>query len=67
MATNLAINPKLLDKALEIGGHRTKRETVNEALEEYIRRRQRLRALDAFGTFDFDPQYDHKTARGEKR
>ncbi len=63
MPTNLAIDDKLLEKALRVGKHRTKRETVNEALEEYIQRRERLRALKLFGTTDFDLRYDYKKAR----
>ena len=49
--------------ALAIGGHRTKRETVNEALKEYIARRKRRKSLEAFGTVDFDPKYNRKRAR----
>jgi Arc/MetJ family transcription regulator len=64
--TNLAIDEKLLEKAVRIGGQRTKRATVNEALKEYIERRQRLRVLKAFGTFDFDPTYDYKAARRKR-
>ncbi|WP_102126381.1 type II toxin-antitoxin system VapB family antitoxin [Deinococcus planocerae] len=52
MATNLQIDPDLLERALEIGGRRTKRETVNEALAEYIQRREQLKILDLFGTVD---------------
>ena len=63
MPTNLAIDDDLLAKAVRVGGHRTKRETVNEALKEYIQRRKRLRALKAFGTIEFDPAYDYKRAR----
>ncbi len=63
MPTNLAIDENLLEKALRIGGHRTKRATVNEALSEYIQRRKRVEAIKAFGTIDFDPSYDHKQAR----
>ena len=63
MPTNLAIDDKLLEEALRAGGHRTKRATVNEALEEYIRRRKRLRAVAGFGTIVFDPRYDYKRAR----
>lgn len=66
MATNLAIDEKLLGKALRVGGHRTKRATVNEALEEYIRRRGRLRAVKAFGTIDFDPKFSYKRARKKR-
>ena len=63
MPTNLAIDDKLLETALRVGKHRTKRETVNEALTEYIQRRKRLNALKSFGTIDFDPRYDYKKAR----
>lgn len=63
MATNLALDDQLLEEALRLGGHATKRETVNEALREYIQRRKRLRAVAAFGTFDFDPDYDYKRER----
>ncbi len=66
MATNLAIDQKILNKALALGGHRTKRATVNEALTEYVQRRLRLNALEQFGTFDFDPEYDYKTARSRR-
>jgi Arc/MetJ family transcription regulator len=64
--TNLTIDDRLLTTAVRLGGHRTKRATVNEALEEYIKRRQRLAALKAFGTVEIDPTYDYKQAR-EKR
>lgn len=63
MPTNLAIDDKLLEKALRVGKHRTKRETVNNALREYVQRRKRLDALKLFGTIDFDPRYDYKKAR----
>jgi len=63
MATNLAIDDRLLEEAVRLGKHRTKKATVNEALLEYIQRRQRLRALEAFGTIEFDPQYDYKAQR----
>ena len=63
MATNLALDDDLLNEALRLGGHRTKRETVTEALREYIQRRRQLRAIDLFGKIDFDPSYDHKKNR----
>jgi Arc/MetJ family transcription regulator len=63
MATNLQIDQKLLVKAQRVGGHRTKRETVNAALEEYIQRREQARIIEAFGTVDFDPSYDYKKQR----
>lgn len=66
MPTNLAIDDKLLERALRLGKHGTKRETVNEALEEYIQRRKRLHALKLFGTIDFDPRYNCKKARARR-
>ena len=60
MPTNLAINDELLEEALQLGGHRTKKATVNEALKEYIQRRKQLKILDLFGQIDYDPDYDYK-------
>jgi len=54
MATNLAIDDQLLDEALKVGGHRTKKATVTEALGEYIRRRRQVRVVELFGTLDFE-------------
>ncbi|HUP45375.1 MAG TPA: type II toxin-antitoxin system VapB family antitoxin [Thermoanaerobaculia bacterium] len=63
MPSNLAIDDELLEQAKKVGGHRTKRETVNEALLEYIQRRKRQAVLDLFGQIDFDRRYDYKRAR----
>ena len=63
MATNLAIDEKLLNQALKIGGHKTKKPTVNEALREYIQRRKQAKVIKLFGTIEFDPKYDHKKQR----
>ncbi len=63
MATNIAIDRRLLEEALKVGGHRTRKATVTEALHEYIRRRKQARLLDLFGTLDFDPDYDYKKQR----
>jgi Arc/MetJ family transcription regulator len=63
MATNLAIDDGLLEEALRAGGHRTKKDTVNEALKEYIQHRKQARILNLFGKVDFDPKYDHKRQR----
>jgi len=63
MATNLAIDERLLDEALRVGGQRTKKDTVNQALEEYVQRRKQAGILDLFGKVDFDPKYDYKRQR----
>jgi Arc/MetJ family transcription regulator len=63
MATNLAIDDQLLNEALRVGGHGTKKATVTEALEEYIRRRKQAKIVDLFGKIDFDKKFDYKKAR----
>ena len=63
MAIKLAIDPKLLSEAHELGGHRTQAATVTKALQEYIRRRRQLRVEKLFGTIDYDPEYDSKAQR----
>ena len=63
MPTNLAIDDTLLDQALSVGGYRTKRETVNEALREFIQRRKRLELLKLAGRVQYDTRYDYKQER----
>lgn len=63
MATNLAIDDRLLNEALRIGGHATKKATVTEALQEYIMHRKQRRIVRLFGKIDFDPEYDYKKGR----
>ena len=63
MATNLAIDDRLLEEAQRIGGQRTKKATVTEALQEYIQRRKQAKIVELFGTIDFDPKYDYKKQR----
>jgi len=63
MATNLAIDPDLLDRALEVGGEKTKKATVNRALQEFIARREQERLLDLFDKLDWDDSFDYKRER----
>ena len=63
MPTNLAIDDELLKEAQRVGGHRTKKETVNEALRQYIERHQQAKVLKLFGTIEFDKGYDYKKQR----
>jgi Arc/MetJ family transcription regulator len=63
MATNLAIDDSLLEEARRVGGHKTKKATVTEALNEYIARRKQQRVLELFGKIDVDPAYDYKAQR----
>lgn len=66
MPTNLAIDDQLLEEALRLGGHRTKKATVNEALKEYVQRRKKIMVLDLFGQIDYDPDYNYKEQRKRK-
>jgi Arc/MetJ family transcription regulator len=66
MATNLALNEELLEKALEVGQLGTKKDTVNEALKEFIERRQQGRVIELFGKIDWDNKYNYKRARRRK-
>ncbi len=63
MATNLAIDPDLLERAQAIGGEKTKKATVTVALEEYIARRAQAKILEHRGAFEWDETYDYKAAR----
>ncbi|MDR0997814.1 type II toxin-antitoxin system VapB family antitoxin [Treponema sp. TIM-1] len=66
MATNLAIDDNLLKTALVIGGLKTKKDTVNLALDEFIQRRKRQEVIDLFGKIEFDKNYDYKKSRGKR-
>lgn len=63
MATNLALDDRLIEEARRAGKHKTKKEAVNAALDEYVRRRKQAKILDAFGTVTFDPAYNYKAER----
>ncbi len=63
MATNLSIDPDLLDRALAIGGERTKKATVTKALQEFIARRQQNRLLELMGKLEWDEGFDYKAER----
>ena len=63
MATKLPIDPKLIDKALEVGGEKTRKGTVNRALQEFITRQEQERLLGLFGKLDWDDEYDYKRER----
>lgn len=63
MATNLAIDTNLLDEALVISGLKTKKDTVNQALTEFIQRRKQREITDLFGNLPADDNYDYKKSR----
>lgn len=67
MPTNLAIDDRLIEEAQKLGRHRTKKDAVNAALDEYVRRRKQREIVSLFGTIDYDESYDYKRARRMKR
>ena len=63
MASNLALDPKLLEHALKVSGERTKKAAVTKALEEFIARRSQKKILDLVGSLDWDETDDYKAMR----
>jgi hypothetical protein len=63
MATNLSIDPELIESALKLSGEKTKRAAVTRALEEFIARRRQKRLLDLFGQLEWDRGFDYKSER----
>jgi Arc/MetJ family transcription regulator len=66
MATNLSIDPDLLERALEVSGERTKKAAVTKALQEFIARRRQKRLLELVGKLEWDESYDYKAERGRR-
>lgn len=63
MATNLSIDPKLIERTLEVSGERTKKAAVTKALEEFIARRRQKRLLELMGKLEWDTSFDYKAER----
>ena len=66
MATNLSLDPDLIDRALAVSGEKTKKAAVTRALEEFIAHRKQKRLLDLMGKLDWDSSYDYKAERSRK-
>ena len=67
MPTNLAIDDRLIEEARKLGRHRTKKDAVTAALDEYIQRRKQQDVLPLFGTIEYESGYDYKKERSRKR
>lgn len=66
MATNLSLDPELLDRAVKVSGERTKKAAVTRALEEFIARRRQKRLIELMGKLEWDTSYDYKTERSRR-
>jgi putative antitoxin of VapBC-like toxin-antitoxin system len=66
MATNLSIDPKLIERVLEVSGERTKKAAVTRALEEFIARHQHRKLLELMGKLEWDRSCDYKKERSRK-
>ena len=67
MATNIEIDNDLIQEALKLGGHRTKKAVVQEALQEYVQRRKQLKVIELFGKIEYDDDYDCDTPHPVER
>ena len=66
MATNLALDPELLDQVLELSGEQTKKAAVTLALKEFVARREQRKLADLFGKLEWDTTYDYKVERSRQ-
>lgn len=66
MSTNLALDPKLLDRALKVSGEKTKKAAVTKALEEFVARRSQKKLMDLMRSLEWDAGYDHKAERSRR-
>jgi len=66
MATNLPLDPDLIERALEVSGERTKKAAVTRALEEFIARRRQKRLIDLMGKLEWEDSFDYKAERSRR-
>jgi len=66
MATNLALDPQLIDRAMKVSGEKTKKAAVTRALQEFIARRSQKRLIELMGSLEWDDSYDYKAGRSRR-
>lgn len=66
MATNLALDPELIERAVKVSGEKTKKAAVTRALEEFIARRSQKRLIDLMGKLQWDESFDYKSERSRR-
>ncbi|HEY9876257.1 MAG TPA: type II toxin-antitoxin system VapB family antitoxin [Candidatus Obscuribacterales bacterium] len=65
MLAPIQIDQNLLQEALALSNHPTATALIEEALREYIKRRQQMKVLELFGTIDYEEDYNYKQQRQE--
>ena len=65
MATNLSLDPDLIDRAVEVSGEKTKKAAVTRALKEFIARRSQKRLVELMGKLEWDTSFDYKAERAQ--
>lgn len=66
MATNLALDPNLLERAFQVSGEKTKKAAVTRALQEFVARREQRKLSELLGQLDWQEGYDYKAERSRK-
>ena len=66
MSTNLALDPGLIERALQVSGERTKKAAVTRALEEFVARRSQKRLIELMGKLEWDESFDYKAERSRR-
>lgn len=66
MATNLDLDPDLIERAVKVSGEKTKKAAVTRALEEFITRRSQKRLVDLMGKLEWDESFDYKAERSRR-
>lgn len=66
MATNLALDPELVERALKVSGEKTKKAAVTRALEEFVARRRQKRLIELMGRLEWDESFDYKAERSRR-
>ena len=66
MATNLALDPELIERAVKVSGEKTKKAAVTRALEEFVARRRQRALVELMGKLEWDSSFDYKKGRSRK-
>jgi hypothetical protein len=66
MATNVALDPELFERAVDVSGEKTRKAAVTRALEEFIARRSQRRLVDLMGKLEWHATFDYEAERSRR-